>query len=111
MHPDVDVDDVKTATEFELDQELAYKLLDAQQAYDEVRQYLDEVKAEVKQRCQRYDKATGTFDGEKIFDYTKREVTHIDSRRLKRDWPDIWRAYGTTKTTGYLTVTRPKAES
>lgn len=101
----------KVAATFEVGEELAYRLLEAQQVYDDANRYLKEVKDEVKGRCHDFDKAIGMFDGEKLFTYERREYSRCDTKRLKRDYPDIHQAYVTTKTTAYLTVARPKADS
>ena len=109
MHPDTDTN---TPVEVEIDAEFAERLRDAQQAYDEVREYLENLKDEAKARYGvDHDKVVGTFAGEKVFDCVRRSTTRINSSRLKRDYPSIWDAYSVTKTTSYLTVARPKAAS
>lgn len=106
--PDTDTD---TVDEIEIDADLADRLRDAQQAYDEVKEYLDGLKDQVKARYAERDKFIGTHGGQKVFTFDRRESTRLDRHRLKRDWPDIYNQYTKTVEALYVTVARPKADS
>lgn len=106
--PDIDDD----LTEIPVDAELADRLRDAQQAYDEVKEYLESIKDEIKAR---YADAPagirGVHNGETVFTCVKRESTRINSTKLKRDYPEVWHAYAKTSTSQYLTIARLGAAS
>lgn len=95
--------------EIEIDAELADRLRDAQQAYDEVYAYLESVKDEIKSRYADVEGVRGVHNGETIFTCVRRASTRLSGSRLKRDYPSIWDAYAETKSTVYMTITRPKA--
>jgi hypothetical protein len=110
--PDTDtMDEADDFAEVEVDEELMYRLREAQQTFDEAKAYLYEVKTEVKTTYKGMGKLRAVCDGEPVFTYTTYDTTRINSRKLKRDYPDIWQAYATTYTHERLAVARPKAES
>lgn len=103
-----DDDEAPAPTEIEIDQDLADRLRDAQRAYDEVKEYLDAIKDEVKHRFADYENVVAKIGDEKIFTCVRRENVQLDRKALRRDFPDIYRQYAKTYATQYLTVARPK---
>lgn len=105
--------DTDTLTDVEVDAELADRLRDAQQAFDEVREYLEGIKDEVKARYSGSTGVRGVHAGEEIFTCVRRESTRLNSARLKREYPDIWSQYAKTGSTVYMRirVTRPEASA
>lgn len=102
--------DIDTLTEIEVDAELADRLRDAQQAYDEVREYLEDIKDQIKARYTNLGEGIrGVHAGEEIFTCVRRTSTRLNSAKLKRDYPDIWSAYAKTDSTVYMSIKRPKA--
>lgn len=95
-----------TLDEIEIDADLAGRLRDAQQAYDEVREYLEALKDEIKARYADHERLVATHAGEQIFVYSRYETTRINSSRLKRDWPDIYNQYLVTSTSQRVSVVR-----
>jgi len=103
------LDDVRV--EVEIDPTLAQRLLDAQHAFDDVKDHLDSLKKAAKLLYPEYDDFAATCNGEKIFTCITRERQTIDSTRLKHDFPDIWQQYSKLSATRYVYVARLKAES
>lgn len=103
--------DTDTVDEVEIDADLANRLRDAQQAFDEVKDYLDGLKDEIKAKYADRDRFYGTHAGEQVFSYSRRESTRLDRHRLKREWPDIYAQYTKTTSAVYVAITRPKAAS
>lgn len=102
---DIEVDDV------EIDATLADRLRDAQQAYDEVKEYLDGIKDEVKAQFSNHDAVRGIHNGEQIFVCARRATTRLNSAKLKREYPSVWEQYAKTSTSVYMTIARPKSSS
>lgn len=98
-------------TVIDVDAELANRLRDAQQAYDEVAEYLDSIKDEIKHRYADYENVRGVCGDEEIFTCVRRESTRLNSSRFKQDWPDLWQQYSTTSTSTFLSIKREKATS
>lgn len=109
--PDADAydeDEGPAPTEIQVDEDLATRLRDAQRAFDEVKEYLEDLKAEVKRAYADHDNVVGLVGREKIFTCVRRETTRLDRHRLRRDFPDIYAQYAKASVTQYLTVTKPK---
>lgn len=102
---DIEVDDV------EIDAALADRLRDAQQAYDEVKEYLDGIKDEIKAQYAGREGIRGIHNGEQIFICVRRATTRLNSAKLKREYPSIWQQYAKTTTSVYMTIARLKAAS
>lgn len=103
-----DEDEGPAPTEIQVDEDLATRLRDAQRAFDEVKEYLEDLKDDVKRAYADHDNVVGLVGREKIFTCVRRETVRIDSTRLKRDFPDIHASYAKAHVSQYLTVTRPK---
>jgi hypothetical protein len=108
---DFELDERSLPTKVQVDQDLADRLRDAQHAYDEVKEYLDALKDEIKHRYADYANVIAMVGREKIFTCVRRESMRLDRHQLKRDWPDIYAQYAKPYVTQYLTVARPKADS
>lgn len=102
---------VEDLPKVEIDAELADRLRDAQHAYDEVKEYLDAIKDEIKARYGGAEGVQGVCGDEQIFTCVRRSSTRLNQARLKREWPDIYAQYAKTTETVYLTINRPRAES
>lgn len=96
--------------EVEVEATFAERLRDAQQAYDEVSEYLEGLKDELKAQF-KGKKVTGVHDGVKIFTHATYETSRIDSKRLKSEWPDIYAQYTRTVESQRVSIIRPKAGS
>lgn len=101
--------DTDTLTDIEIDAELADRLHDAQQAFDEVREYLEALKDEVKARYSGNQGVRGVHNGAEVFTCVRRESTRLNSAKLKREYPDIWSQYAKTSSTVYMTIKRPES--
>lgn len=95
----------------EIDEQLMWQLRDAQRAFDEVKEHLENIKDEIKKQYRDHGHVIGICNGEKVFTCAWRETNRIDSVRLKSDYPEIWHHYSVTKRSQYLSPARPKAES
>lgn len=109
--PDIDTDIEGELDAVEVDATLADRLRDAQQAYDEVKAYLDDIKDEVKAQFAGHDAVRGVHNGETVFTCVRRSTTRFNSTKLKREYPSIWEQYAKTTSSVYMTVARPKAAS
>lgn len=90
----------------EIDQEFADKLRDAQNAYDECKAYLDDLKDELKKQYIGIPKVVGTVGGNEVFTYTTYSSTRINSARLKREYPDIFAQFAKELTHQRVAVRR-----
>lgn len=109
--PDTDDDTVTEVEDVEIDAALADRLRDAQQAYDEVKEYLDDIKDEIKAQYSGREAIRGVHNGEQIFVCARRDTTRLNSAKLKREYPSIWQQYAKTTTSVYMTIARLKASS
>jgi hypothetical protein len=98
-------------TVIDIDEELANRLRDAQQAYDEVAEYLTAIKDEVKHRFADYENVKAVCGDEEIFTCVRRTSIKLDSNRLKREYPEIWSQYAKSSTATFLSIKRLKADS
>lgn len=109
--PDTDTDNESELEPIEIAATLVDRLREAQQAYDEVKAYLDSVKDEVKAQYADHEGVRGVHNGETVFICVRRDTTRLNSAKLKREYPSIWQQYAKTTNSIYMTIARPKAGS
>lgn len=108
---DTDEDTPGLVAKVDIEPSLADRLRDAQQAYDEVSAYLDDLKDELRQQLKEQQvpgrrRVDGVSNGDVVFTYVRRSARRLNGARLKRDYPSIWDAYASEQATWYLTISR-----
>lgn len=101
------MDEFEVFEEVDIDVDLYEEWDRAKRDFDHAKEALDHASSKIKKQLQ--GNTIITLSGEPALRFTRYPVQRLDSRRLRKEWPDIWEQFSIETTSERLTrVSAPR---